>query len=408
MEFEEFDIEFLALKMAENPHSMLFARLADLYVGKDQPAEAMPLLEEGIKNFPEYYAGYIVLGKAHLAFKEYSRAQSAFEKALSLSPFNQTAAKLLVSVPNKPDESTRTTDENYFVPPAALQSVETEQGAAVSEVPSQFDSFSDPDPTNQFAAETGGEPSLLEQLQAEEDARLKAEAESGLQSPFDQQDVDAGTFSYGSEPETSPISSEPFPSYDEYFAQNQSRINTQDPISLDEHLITELNVTPSFSEDRSPVPAAADDPFVPSVAAPAFVQPESHDEPEPVFANPEQAALFAQMNALNEEFAEETPAAPASFDIDSLAEKLQSAEKIVPKENYQPQNPVPKDSQDDQAYETDAVTPTLAEIYASQGEYRAAIQAYEILMFSVPAKGADYQARIRQLQQMQMEKDGLI
>ena len=116
----------------------------------------------------------------------------------------------------------------------------------------------------------------------------------------------------------------------------------------------------------------------------------------------------AVQNAINEEIAEEETASPASLDIDSLAEKLQSAEKIVPQENYQPQNPVPKETQDDQAYETDAVTPTLAEIYASQGEYRAAIQAYEILMFSVPAKGADYQARIRQLQQMQMEKDGLI
>lgn len=406
MEFEEFDIEFLALKMAENPRSMLFARLADLYLGKEQPAEAMPLLEEGIKNFPEYYAGYIVLGKTHLAFKEYSRAQAAFEKALELSPFNQSAAKLLVSVPNKPDESTRMTEENYFVPPPHLhQESEPQQVFTESSLPLQSDPFIGDGSAYSSPAGTENEPSLLEQLQAEEDARLRAEAESGIQSSALQVD---DTFSYSAEPEQQQVSSEPFPSYDEYFAQNQSRINNQDPISLDEHLNTEQNSAPAFSEDRSPMPSAEVDPFTAPAASQTFSPSVSHEEPEPVFANPEQEALFAQMNALNEEFAEETPVTPAELDIDSLAEKLQSAEKIVPQENYQPQNPVPKETQDDQAYETDAVTPTLAEIYASQGEYRAAIQAYEILMFSVPAKGADYQARIRQLQQMQMEKDGLI
>ena len=403
MEFEEFDIEFLALKMAENPQSMLFARLADLYIGKEQPAEAMPLLEEGIKNFPEYYAGYIVLGKAHLAFKEYSRAQSAFEKALELSPFNQTAAKLLIAVPNKPDESTRTTDENYFAPPVQAQDAEPQQ---VFAEPVQEGTSIGTDALD-LSAGYENEPSLLEQLQAEEDARLRAEAESGLQSSAYQETV-TDPFTYTAEPEIHQVPSEPFPSYDEYFAQNQSRINIQDPISLDEHLNTEQNMNPPFIEERSVVPSIDDDPFTIPAATHTVASVEPHEEPEPVFANPEQEALFAQMNAINEEIAEEETASPASLDIDSLAEKLQSAEKIVPQVNYQPQNPVPKETQDDQAYETDAVTPTLAEIYASQGEYRAAIQAYEILMFSVPAKGADYQARIRQLQQMQMEKDGLI
>lgn len=416
MEFEEFDIEFLALKMAENPQSMLFARLADLYLGKEQNAEAMALLEEGIKHFPEYYAGYIVLGKAYLAFKEYSRAQTAFQKAIELSPFNQTAAKLLISVPNKPDESTRTTDENYFAPqpipsvPAEhaqqfMQSVDHQQ---------QEESFAEP------AALTEEEPSLLAQLEAEENARLQAAGE--IADPY------APSSAYA-EPEielpaietpehaSQQSSSEPFPSYDDYFAQNQSRINSQDPVSLDEYLNSEPSTAvsaplPFHDPYLEPTPAetaSSNDPFA-SPAATVFEQTDSHVDPEPVFANPEQAALFAEMNAMNEEFSEPSAsAAPsASLDIDSLAEKLQSAEKIVPQENYQPQNPVPKETQDDQAYETDAVTPTLAEIYASQGEYRAAIQAYEILMFSVPAKGGEYQQRIRELQQLQMEKDGLI
>ncbi len=404
MEFEEFDIEFLAMKMAENPQSMLFARLADLYLGKEQTAEAMKLLEDGIKTYPEYFTGYIVLGKTHLALKEYSRAQTAFQKAIELSPFNQTAAKLLISVPNKPDESTRTTDENYFSPsPQTSGSLEYSQQYMQTEDPQQMEVVTNTVP---FISE---EPSLLEQLQAEEDARLRAEAEAGT--------VSDSVYNAYSEPEvqqpsyeesayTPTPTTEAFPSYDEYFAQNQSRINSQDPVSLDEYLNTEQTDSSSFVSEQ-PVQTRqnfTDDPFTTTAS---FDQPQAHVDPEPVFANPEQAALFAEMNAMNEEFpSSATP--PASLDIDSIAEKLQSAEKIIPQENYQPQNPVPKETQDDQAYETDAVTPTLAEIYASQGEYRAAIQAYEILMFSVPAKGGEYQQRIRELQQLQMEKDGLI
>ncbi len=415
MEFEEFDIEFLALKMAENPQSMLFARLADLYLGKEQNAEAMKLLEDGIKQYPEYPAGYIVLGKAYLAFKEYSRAQTAFQRALDLSPFNQTAAKLLISVPNKPDESTRTTDENYFAPQPipSVPTEHTEQFMQSVDHQQQEESFAEP------AALTEEEPSLLAQLEAEENARLQAAgvtADPYAPSSYAEPEIELPSYEI---PAAVPQqeSAEPFPSYDDYFAQNQSRINSQDPVSLDEYLNSEPSAAVSaplpfhdpYLEPSPAETAYSNDPFT-SPAASVFEQAGAHVDPEPVFANPEQAALFAEMNAMNEEFSEPSvsSAPSASLDIDSLAEKLQSAEKIVPQENYQPQNPVPKETQDDQAYETDAVTPTLAEIYASQGEYRAAIQAYEILMFSVPAKGGEYQQRIRELQQLQMEKDGLI
>lgn len=307
MELDEFDIEFLSLKMSENPQSPLFARLADLYLRKEQSDEAIKLLEEGIKLFPDYYAGYLVLGKVHLAFKEFSKAHSAFEKALDLSPFNQTAAKLLQSVPNRSDESTRTTDENYFTPapsPAKDSAVEPTQ-----DTPQQV----------QFESPNADEIGFSQHSQES----------SG--STYDQ----SAAQSYGTQQ-----TSGSFPTYDDYFAQNQSRISSDSPMKLDDYL--------------------------------------------------------------NDSQIEQ------STDIDSLAEKLQHAEKIIPQENYQPKNPAPQEPQNEQAYETDAVTPTLAEIYASQGELRAAIQAYEILMFSQPAKAGEFQQRIRELQQLQMEKDGLI
>jgi tetratricopeptide (TPR) repeat protein len=417
MQLEEFDIEFLSLKMSENPRSMLFARLADLYLTKEQNAEAMKLLEEGIPVFPWYYAGYLVLGKAHLAFKEYSRASAAFSKALELSPFNQTAAQLLAAVPNKPDESTRTTDENYFaLPGTAPQPVPAATAPAPEPMP-------EPEPEQVFTAPAYEEP-VMETFEVP--SIDQTETAQQVFDPYAEAIAAAAEASSAAaqqryaEPElqTAQQSDEAFPTYDEYFAQNQHRINIESPIRLDDYLsgaapavstdapvIEEMPqhefVNESYVEpDASPfTPVSVGD--TPEMPTPA--SPEPHFDPEPVFSSPEQAQLFAELTGSDE------PASSSySTDLDSLTEKLQSAEKIVPEANYQPKTPVPKETPDEQAYETDAVTPTLAEIYASQGEYRAAIQAYEILMFSQPAKGGEFQQRIRELQQLQMEKDGLI
>ncbi|MEI7905889.1 MAG: tetratricopeptide repeat protein [Bacteroidota bacterium] len=382
MEFEEFDIEFLAQKLAENPQSPLFARLADLYVGKEQAAEAMKLLNEGLKSYPGYYAGYIVLGKAHLALKEYTRAQAAFEKALELSPFNQTAAQLLISVPNKPDESTRTTDENYFAP------AQTDTYSAGQQSYSQ-------DPVQENSLHNPFETAAVEEL------GLTAQPEGLSGSSVEQPYIHESLF----ETVTDDVSTagNAFPSYDDYYTQNQSRINTQSPESLDDYLRGDLTAQESVTSEENNAHTFVNDS---AEVAESVTGMDIHIEPEPVFASPEQAQLFAELNAMNEESA--SVDSQSSTNIDALAEKLQSAEKIIPQENYHPQHPVPPEVPEEEAYETDAVTETLAEIYASQGEYKAAIQAYEILMFSQPVKGGEYLQRIRELQQKQMEKDGLV
>ncbi|MFA6469024.1 MAG: tetratricopeptide repeat protein [Bacteroidota bacterium] len=412
MELEEFDIEFLAQKMSEVPRSPLFARLADLYLTKAQNDEAMKLLEEGIPLFPNYYAAYIVLGKAHLVFKEYSKAITAFSKALELSPFNQTAALLLTTVPNKPDESTRTTDETYFSPAQSVAAPAVIAQPAPFEE-QQFQSVEQP------AAEPEPIPfetPSVEELGFTQDVELP---QATIYEEPVAQHAEPTQEQYYSEPQ------EAFPTYDEYFAQNQSKINNDSPMKLDDYLsgsiapaettavVDEMPqhefVNESYVElektDQTVFEPPVAEPETPSPFEQPAAEPEAHVDAEPVFASPEQARLFAELTGIETE-PEVTKS--SGTDLDSLTEKLQNAEKIVPEENYQPKTPTPQETQEQQAYETDAVTPTLAEIYASQGEYRAAIQAYEILMFSQPQKGGDFQKRIRELQQKQMEKDGLI
>jgi tetratricopeptide (TPR) repeat protein len=80
-------------------------------------------------------------------------------------------------------------------------------------------------------------------------------------------------------------------------------------------------------------------------------------------------------------------------ELDTLASKLENAERIVPQESEQeasPKESVPSDSL--------VITPTLAEIYATQGEYSAAIQAYEILILSKPNERDRFEKRIKELQ----------
>ena len=76
-----------------------------------------------------------------------------------------------------------------------------------------------------------------------------------------------------------------------------------------------------------------------------------------------------------------------------LQRSLKTQERIVPQEpepSLSPEESAPLDSI--------VITPTLAEIYASQGEYGAAIQAYEILIFSKPNERERFEKRISELQ----------
>ena len=374
MDTTEFDIEFLTQKLSDNPQSPLFARLADLYIAKEQITEALQLCEDGVKTHPQYYAGYVVLGKTHLALKEYSKARSAFERAQDLLPFNHAITKLVASVPDKPDESTRTTDENYFAPsPDQQQPVEeTETALQVQEQVENVQQSAVP----QFESPTAEEMGFTQSVE-EIDSAVTSEQQIA-----------------------SPPMGKTVPTFDEYFAQNQSQVSAGTVSTLDEYLGGTAPSPIQQSEDVTGTPA----PVIkePSSLPEESVTPQAHEEPEVVFSSPEQAQLFAEMRG--EQTAEESSTGSSS-DIGDLAEKLRNAERIVPEENYQPQS---MSNEETQSYESEMVTPTLAEIYASQGEYNAAIQAYEILIFSQPAKAPEFQKRIQELQQKQMEKDGLI
>ncbi len=297
MDLSEFDIDFLSQKLSDNPQSPLFARLADIYLSKNQSSEALKLCEAGVQAYSSYATGFVVLGKCYLALNENSKARLAFSQALHLAPFNQVARKLLDEIPFAvEDPANAAIEEPTVVNPPLPETTPATEGT-----PQEF--------------------SLPEQS-----AELPAAETVSFVDEIPQTHVYEN-----STPEIETPTAEPaeLPGVDDYIQQHSERLAGANLVSLDEYL-----------EGRVPAPT------------------------------------------------------PPAAEIDSIAAKLESAPRIIPPE------PESKKSSPAESSPLDStvITPTLAEIYASQGEYGAAIQAYEILLLSKPGERERFEKRIKELQ----------
>ena len=327
MDLSEFDIDFLSQRLSDNPQSPLFARLADLYLSKNQSSEALKLCEAGVQAYSSYATGYIVLGKCYLALNENSKAKLAFTQAIHLSPFNQVARKLL-------SEIVPTVDEN--AEPAIDQS-----NATVAQ-------SSEPQPEQQIAASPAEEniseaPSVQESEPAADESVSIPVIEESRQEEVEQ-----------------------IPPIDVSAAQEVTAPVIEDRV---EEVVS-----------SSPVPSAEPGTLM---TLDDFIQIHS-------------ASLAAEKTISLDEYLGNIPPSvvPAPVtELDTLASKLENAERIVPQESME--EPFPKESVPSDSL---VITPTLAEIYATQGEYGAAIQAYEILILSKPNDRDRFEKRIKELQ----------
>lgn len=306
MDLSEFDIDFLSQKLSDNPQSPLFARLADLYLSKNQSSEALKLCEGGVQAFSSYATGYVVLGKCYLALNEHSKARLAFSQALHLAPFNQVARKLLEEIPVAANEPIPAAYEEAAAPsPSLPEAAPLSEPLAVENI---LPEFAEPEQIIEFPKPV---PEAV-------DASLVVEEIS-------QEHIYENPPTVVEAPSTN---SAELPGVDDYIQQHSEGLAGDALMSLDEYL--------------------------------------------------ESAARMPE---------------PPSMELDSLAVKLESASRIVPPD------PEPKTSQAvSSPLDSTVITPTLAEIYASQGEYGAAIQAYEILLLAKPGERERFEKRIKELQ----------
>jgi tetratricopeptide (TPR) repeat protein len=73
----------LEKKLKENPQSLVFARLADIYLTEDRIDDAIQICQAGLKGNPSYVTGHFVLAKAYMLQNDMEKAESALKKVLT-------------------------------------------------------------------------------------------------------------------------------------------------------------------------------------------------------------------------------------------------------------------------------------------------------------------------------------
>lgn len=121
---------------------------------------------------------------------------------------------------------------------------------------------------------------------------------------------------------------------------------------------------------------------------------EREKEAFKAFAEERARKLAERKDSLSvEEYLSEEPTEKEST-VEFLLKRLQVARQAAPGSEQGPSTTAT----------TTIVTPTLAEIYASQGEYEAAIDAYRKLAVQRPQEVERYEKRIAQLEQLRKLK----
>ncbi len=99
------DVRQLQAKVTNDPHSPLFAQLADAYRMGGKFEEAIRVCEEGLKHRPNYPGAYIVLGRAHHESGDLLAAREAFQRVTQLAPDNVLAHGFLGQIAEARNET---------------------------------------------------------------------------------------------------------------------------------------------------------------------------------------------------------------------------------------------------------------------------------------------------------------
>jgi tetratricopeptide (TPR) repeat protein len=101
------NIPILEARMAGNPASPLFARLASYYLAEGRHDRAVELCLQGLKHFPEYATGRLVLGRALEGLGRTVEALLEYRKVARALPDNATVAALLRAAEQRDQDSFR-------------------------------------------------------------------------------------------------------------------------------------------------------------------------------------------------------------------------------------------------------------------------------------------------------------
>ncbi len=391
-------IEELEKRLAADPNSRTFVQLAEEYRKAGLLEQAIDVCENGIKIHPQYPSARVALGRALLEAESYERASAEFEAVLRQIPDNILANKFLGETYHRMgrlDEARKKYDIARTLAPEdtdlgermkALEADIAGGGAPAAGAPAPAPAqaptvIQPPGPApvlESTIAEAAPEP-VLESTTAEAAPEPDAGPAPIPLAEMPDEPMELMTSDFVSPPSPSSVSEVPEP---------PAPPTPSVPDALPPVPPPAEPPPPAFAETPVPEPPPPPPPMMPSeppmVAPeepPAVVTPElmAPEVPPPPFepAPPSEAAGEMVFEAANE------PAPPPPL----AAAPVEDQPEPFPSRISEPPS----------APGEDLETPTMAELYASQGHFRQAIDVYRRLVSRQPDE-ARYRERLEELQ----------
>ena len=101
------NIPLLEDRLAANPRSPLFARLASCYLKEGEAQKALDACTKGLKDHPDYTTAHLVLARCFQAMDRTVEALVAYRRVLKAFPDNQTILALVQALERKEQEAFR-------------------------------------------------------------------------------------------------------------------------------------------------------------------------------------------------------------------------------------------------------------------------------------------------------------
>jgi tetratricopeptide (TPR) repeat protein len=343
-------IEELEKRLAADPNSRMFVQLAEEYRKAGMLEQAIDCCEKGLKKHPQYPSARVLLGRALLEAGSFDRASAEFETVLKQVPDNILAHKFLGETYHRLGRLEEAL-KKYKVA-STLAPEDTELGERIQEV----------------QAELAGGP---RPAPPPPPTPAPAAAPQPAQAPPPPPRPPEGPRPAPSAPRTAP----PAPPPPEIVApevESRARLIDLPPIPLvevDEPMVLE-------GRDYMPPPKAPAPPPAKATPPPA--------PPTPQFTEIEPEALFEPTILDPGPIAPAPPAAPAP--------PIASPAPAAPP---QPKAPAPA-KPPAPAPVAEMETPTMAEIYASQGHFDQALAVYRKIIERQPNE-TQYRNRVEEL-----------
>lgn len=310
-------IKSLEERLAREPQSPLFARLAAYYLGTGRAKDALRLCDNGLAHFPFYSTAHLIKGNVLVNLGMMAEAKHEYEVVREFMPTSETAARLWTSIDlGTPSDS--------FAAPVAEETAEIAEAVAEPEAVSVIEpepiaeEIAEPEPTPEPVVEEvlQEEPVPAEGIAAVAEEPPPQEPVAEEPPPVEQTETIATTEdAFGLPVESAAAEEEPFGAAEKLGLP----MTEEPPVSTDYGIGATTAPTPEVVEETpfGEIPAqepeaVVEDPFGQAPEAPAEPVTPEITEPAAEASAPaaEQADWFDAFSQL-QQTAEETPATPA-------------------------------------------------------------------------------------------------